>query len=237
MQALKEYWKLYLILILCFATAAFLAAALDPGAESVNGEGGRQVIYVDPGHGGEDGGAVSVTGVLESSLNLDISLRLKDLLQLCGMSTKMTREGEYAIYDDGCDTLARKKASDLRKRAALLQQEPGAILLSIHQNQFTDPQYHGAQVFYNAAEESQGLAKSMQNALRQGLDAENHRETKLAKDIYLMEEIDNTAILIECGFLSNREEEEKLRSAAYQKELACAISAGLLNFITEKSLL
>lgn len=237
MDAIKTYGKLYLTIIFCFTAAAFLAAALDGEVQSVDGTENTNLIYIDPGHGGEDGGAVSVTGVRESGINLEISLRLRDLLQFCGMPVQMTREGDYAIYSDGCKTIAEKKSSDLRNRVALLQQNPGAILLSIHQNQFPEEKYHGAQVFYNHRTNSAQLAQYMHDALRQGLDPENNRETKQAKDIFLMEEIENTAVLIECGFLSNRDEEAKLRDEQYQKKIVCAISAGLLQFIEAPSLL
>jgi len=237
MEAMKQYGKLYLTMILCFTAAAILAAALGGEAVSVSGEGSGNVIYLDPGHGGEDGGAVSVSGVQESELNLAISLRLRDLLQLCGMSTEMTRDGDYAIYSDGCQTIAQKKVSDLRNRVELLQQNPGAILVSIHQNQFPEEKYHGAQVFYNQGTNSETLASFMRDALKAGLDPENNREIKKAQDIFLMEQIENTAVLIECGFLSNREEEAKLRDEQYQKKIACAISAGLMNYIEDQSLL
>lgn len=237
MEAIKEYGKLYLTIILCFTAAALLAAVLNGEVQSVDGTESANLIYLDPGHGGEDGGAVSVTGVQESGINLEISLRLRDLLHFCGMSVQMTRDGDYAIYSDGCETIAQKKASDLRNRVALLQQNPGAILLSIHQNQFPEEKYHGAQVFYNQGTDSEQLAKFMHDALKQGLDPENNREIKQAQDIFLMEQIENTAVLIECGFLSNREEEAKLRDEQYQKKIVCAISAGLMQFIEAPSLL
>ena len=237
MEALRQYGKLYLTMIVCFGVAALLAASLGNEAQSVSGEGSGSVIYLDPGHGGEDGGAVSITGVSESGINLEVALRLRDLLRLCGLQTEMTRDGDYAIYDADCETIAQKKASDLRNRVALLQQSPGAILLSIHQNQFTDEKYYGSQVFYNNGPESEHLARTMQEALRIGLDRENNREIKQAEGVYLMEQIQNTAVLVECGFLSNREEEAKLRTDAYQKEIVCAISGGLMRFLVEQSLL
>ena len=237
MEAIKQYGKLYLTMILCFTAAAILAAALGGEAQTVSGEEIGSLIYLDPGHGGEDGGAVSVTGVQESGINLEISLRLRDLLQFCGMSVQMTRDGDYAIYSEGCETIAQKKASDLRNRVAALQKSPGAILVSIHQNQFPEEKYHGAQVFYNQGTNSEQLANFMRDALKQGLDPENNREIKKAQDIFLMEKIENTAVLIECGFLSNREEEAKLRDEQYQKKIACAVSAGLMNFLEDQSLL
>lgn len=237
METLRQYGKLYLSMILCFSVAALLAATLGNEVQSVSGEGSGSVIIIDPGHGGEDGGAISINGVPESGINLEICLRLRDLLQLCGLQTKMTRDGDYAIYDEGSQTIAQKKASDLRNRVALMQQNPGAILLSIHQNQFPDEKYHGAQVFYNKGPDSEPLAKTMQEALRAGLDPENHRQVKPSEGVYLMEQSSNTAILVECGFLSNREEEAKLREEGYQKNITCAISGGLLRFLMEQSLL
>ena len=235
MKALQQYGKVYLTVILCFALAALLAATATDRVIPVSEAGNGDVIYLDPGHGGEDGGAISVTGVQESGINLEISLRLRDLLHFCGKTVKMTRNGDYAIYDDGCDTIARKKSSDLRNRVALLQEAPGAILVSIHENQFSDGQYHGAQVFYNQASNSEALAKLMQEQLRLGLDPTNHREIKKSEGVYLMEHIENTAILVECGFLSNREEEEKLRDASYQKKIACAIGSGLMEYLKAQS--
>lgn len=234
MKAIREYGKLYLAIIACFTLAAILAA-LAPGQDiPASGEGSADIIYLDPGHGGEDGGAVSVTGVQEKSINLEISLRLRDLLHFCGKNVRMTREGDCAVYDDGCATIAQKKASDLRNRAAMLREMPGALLLSIHQNQFPEGKYRGAQVFFNEAEGSKALAEAMQTALK-GLDPDNHREIKRSDGVYLMEHIENTAVLIECGFLSNREEEQALRDESYQKKIACAVSAGVLNYISERS--
>lgn len=234
MKAIREYGKLYLAIIGCFTLAAILAALAPGQTIPASGEGRGSVIYLDPGHGGEDGGAVSITGVQEKDINLEISLRLRDLLRFCGQSVRMTREGDRAVYDEGCTTIAQKKASDLRNRAAMLREMPGATLLSIHQNQFPEEKYRGAQVFYNAAEGSKALAEAMQAAIK-ALDPGNHREIKRSEGVYLMEQIDNTAVLIECGFLSNREEELLLRDESYQKKIACAVSAGLLNNICERS--
>ncbi len=237
METLQRYGKVYLLVIFCFAAAAGLAVGLAKKTVPVSGEGSGSIIFIDPGHGGMDGGAVSITGIQESGINLEISTRLRDLLHLCGLTTAMTRDGDYAIYDADCDTIARKKSSDLRNRAAMLQNQPGAILVSIHQNQFSDGKYRGAQVFYNKASGSEALAKTVQTALRTGLDPDNRREIKQADGVYLMEHIENTAVLVECGFLSNREEEQLLRSEAYQKKLACAIGAGLLQYLEAQTLL
>ena len=237
MKSLRAYFALCAAIIALFTVAAAAAAAAASRIVPTDGEGSGQLIFLDPGHGGEDGGAISVTGVQESGINLEISLRLRDLLRFCGQRVAMTREGDYAIYDDGCTTIAQKKSSDLRNRAALLNQNPGAILISIHQNQFPEAQYHGAQVFSNRKDESSALAVLMQDTLRAGLDPENNRQAKTTNGVYLLEHIENTAILIECGFLSNREEEAMLREEEYQKRIADTICAGLLEYLEDRSMI
>ena len=233
---MKRIFLPYLAVIAAILAMALLSGSLRGNAVPASGEG-RWLIYIDPGHGGEDGGAISVTGDPESEVNLAIGLRLRDLLHLCGLETAMTREGDYALYDPECATVARKKSSDLRNRAALLNACPGAVLLSIHQNHFPEGKYHGAQVFYNDASGSQALAESIQEALRKGVDPGNRRQVKKSENVYLMEHISNTAALVECGFLSNREEAALLQEAAYQQKIACGISVGLLRCLNAEALL
>lgn len=180
-------------------------------------------FIIDPGHGGVDGGATSVTGKLESAFNLEIGLRLRDLLQFLGYQTKMIRTEDISIYTKG-ETIAQKKMSDLKERVRICNETDGAILLSIHQNTFPDGRYSGAQIFYSDTEGSHELAKKLQAAL-------GKRTEKQAKGIYLMEHITCPGVLIECGFLSNREEEAKLRSSEYQKLLVSVIAVTAANFI------
>ena len=180
-------------------------------------------FIIDPGHGGVDGGATSVTGKLESAFNLEISLRLRDLLTFLGYQTKMIRTEDISVYTKG-ETIAQKKMSDLKERVRICNETDGAILLSIHQNTFPDGRYSGAQIFYSDTEGSHELAKRLQTAL-------GKRTEKQAKGIYLMEHITCPGVLIECGFLSNWEEEAKLRSPEYQKLLVSIIAVTAANFI------
>ncbi len=235
MEALKKYGSYYVLVIVCFTIIALAVAGMSRQTIPVYGNGNGCLVVLDPGHGGEDGGAVSVTGVQEKDINLEISLRLKELLHLCGIQTMMTREDDTATYDEGCTSIAQKKASDLKNRAKMLNDLPGAILLSIHQNQFPQEKYYGAQVFYNDVSESKALAEQMQEALRCGLDMNNQRQCKESSGVYLMEHIQNPAVLIECGFLSNRKEEALLRAEDYQKKISCSICAGLLQNLTEEA--
>ncbi len=188
-------------------------------------------IIIDAGHGGEDGGATSCTGTLESAYNLEIALRLNDLLHFLGYQTKMVRTTDVSVYTKG-DSIAQKKVSDLKERVRICNETQGALLLSIHQNNFTDSRYSGAQVFYAATEGSSALAKAMQQALVQTLNPGSNRQEKKADGIYLMENITCPGILIECGFLSNPQEEANLSSPEYQKKLCCVIAATAGQFLS-----
>lgn len=187
-------------------------------------------VVIDAGHGGIDGGAISVTGVSESNINLEISLRLNGFLHFLGVQAKMIRTEDISIHTEGT-TIAQKKVSDIHNRVAMVEETPNAVLVSIHQNQFSESQYRGAQVFY--AEGSQALAEAMQAVLAAQVDPKNHRECKPAKDIYLMKHISCPAVLIECGFLSNPTEEALLRDASYQKKLAATIACQLANYLED----
>lgn len=189
----------------------------------------RTCVIIDAGHGGVDGGATSCTGKLESSFNLEIALRLNDLMHLLGLETKMIRTEDISVYTEG-NTIAAKKMSDLKERVRICNAEDRAILVSIHQNNFDDSRYNGAQVFYSATPGSADLANKLQATLIRTLNPGSRRATKQASSIYLMEHINCTGILIECGFLSNPEEEARLRSEEYQKKLCCVITAAVSTF-------
>ncbi len=188
-------------------------------------------IIIDAGHGGEDGGATSYSGVLESQFNLEIALRLNDLLQFMGFETKMVRTTDTAIHTEGT-TIAARKRSDLNHRVHLVNDTENAILLSIHQNTFPDGRYSGAQVFYGPSGDSEALAKHLQQELRDTLCPDCNRQAKRTKGVFLMEHIDCTGVLIECGFLSNPEEEARLRSAAYQQQLCCVIATAVGSYLS-----
>ena len=184
-------------------------------------------IVIDAGHGGIDGGATSCTGVLESHMNLEIALRLDDLFHLLGYDTLMIRKTDESIYTEG-NTIASQKVSDLKERVRLVNETPGAILVSLHQNTYSSQRYHGAQVFYSDREESRKMAQALQGQLISCLNPDSNRKAKSAKGVYLMEHITVPGVLIECGFLTNPEEEALLRSADYQKKL-CAVIASTLS--------
>lgn len=228
----------YVVLLCCFVAGlsavlwhgnAAFTAAFAPGEE-----GASPVVVVDAGHGGEDGGAVAADGTVESGLNLAIARRVRDLLTFAGVPTTVTREGDAAIYDPGSATLREKKVSDLHNRVALVDELPGAVLLSIHQNSLpSSPVTHGAQTFWNRQEGAEALARTLQAGLNPVVNTHRAKEPKQIPDsIYLMNHVDAPAVLVECGFLSNREEAARLQQADHQKTLAAVIAAGYLRWRT-----
>lgn len=188
-------------------------------------------IVIDPGHGGIDGGAVSCTGAFESGINLDIAIRLNDLFHLLGYDTRMVRSADESVYTEG-DTITQKKRSDLKERVRMVKETENALLISLHQNNFPDSKYSGAQVFYAGTEGSRNLADKMQSQLVQTLNPGSNRKSKPSDGIYLMEHICCTGILIECGFLSNVREEALLRSREYQQKLCCVIASTVDRYLS-----
>ena len=189
----------------------------------------QHCVVIDPGHGGVDGGATSCTGNLESGFNLEISLRLNDLMNLLGYDTRMIRTSDISVYTEG-KTIAQKKISDLRERVAMVEEQENPVLLSIHQNHFSDGRYAGPQVFY--AEGSEALGESIQLALNTQLVPGNRRMAKKCRGVYLMEHISCPGVLIECGFLSNVREEARLRDPEYQKKLCAVVAAAVDQYLS-----
>lgn len=205
-----------------------------PGeAESVfaPARGAGETIVIDAGHGGEDGGAVSVSGVPESGINLAIALKLDHLLGLYGVRTKVLRTTDTSLHDSSAETLRQKKVSDLHNRVAMIEETENATLISIHQNTFQSAKYHGAQVFFTNGDLSLPFAKIAQETLKNVLDPANTRvPTKIPDSVYLMKHITCRAILVECGFLSNPEEDHRLQTPVYQTKIAAALSGAYLQY-------
>lgn len=186
-------------------------------------------LILDAGHGGEDGGAVSITGVPESQINLAIVLDMRDILGLYGVDPVVLREEDISLHDGDASTLREKKASDLKNRVAIVEGVEGGTLISIHQNTYTSSRYRGAQTFYAPTEGSQPLAEHIQTAVRTGLQPDNERAVKQIPDtVYLMNHISCPAILVECGFLTNPEEEALLRDEDYQRQMAAVLAGAWL---------
>lgn len=228
----ERKWMIYSSMIILFAllTVYWGSSAVTTFSESAPIER-KHTIIIDPGHGGIDGGATSCTGVLESNINLQISQSLNELFRFLGYQTKMTRTEDVSIYKDG-DTIAKKKISDLKERVRIAQETSNGVLLSIHQNNFSDGKYSGAQIFYADTSESKAIATQLQKAFIKHLNPGSRRQEKKSAGIYLMEHITCPGVLIECGFLSNPEEELKLRSRSYQKKICCVVVSAVAEYLS-----
>lgn len=223
MKSVQKWLPGYLVIIISVLTIAiWYSEAITVLAENSSPIRSK-IVIIDPGHGGVDGGAISCTGLPESKYNLEISLRLNDLLNLLGHKTRLIRNEDISVYTDG-NTISQKKISDLKERARIVNSYEDALLLSIHQNNFPDSRYSGAQVFFAKTDRSQNVAEDLQQAFIRYLNPDSHRHEKKSSGIYLLEHIQCPAVLIECGFLSNPEEEAKLRNRNYQQKL-CSIIA------------
>ena len=175
-------------------------------------------LVLDAGHGGEDGGAVSITGVPESRINLSIVLSLRDVLGLYGVDPILLREEDISLHTGDANTLREKKRSDLKNRTAAIEAVEGGTLISIHQNTYPGSRYHGTHVFYAPTDGSQALADHVQNSIKTALQPDNERAVKQIPDtVYIMNHITCPGILIECGFLTNPAEEAMLRDPDYQR--------------------
>jgi N-acetylmuramoyl-L-alanine amidase len=196
-----------------------------------------QIIILDAGHGGMDGGCVSINGDPEKNINLAILLNLRDMLRMSGYTVLTTRDTDRSIHDDGVEGIANQKSSDMDNRLALFNSVQGAICLSIHQNQFTDSRYSGAQMFYSDTNsENPALAQMLQNQFVAFLQPENQREIKLCgKELFLCYYSKNPTVMAECGFLSNPEEAALLITPEYQQKVAFTLYSALIQYCAEKS--
>ena len=190
-------------------------------------------IIIDPGHGGFDGGALTNDGFPEKDINLEISIYLKKMLDLWGYNTVITRESDISLEDEGLTTIRQRKKSDIHNRMAVMESIDNAVFVSIHQNHYSVERYSGAQVFYsrNFSEESCQLAEYIQESIVSVLQPHNTRLVKECGDsVYLMYNAVKPAVLVECGFLSNNEESELLKTDAYRRKMAFCIAMGIQNF-------
>lgn len=232
LQYLKRYAYYYLYAITLVLVLSLGVSRAATEVSSIQQQRLRPMVVIDAGHGGMDGGTTSCTGVTESSINLEIALRLNDLMHLMGYNTAMTRSSDVSLNTQG-DTVRAQKTSDLKNRVQMVNALENALLLSIHQNHFPQSQYSGPQVFYAASGTSQALAERLQSQLNACLAPSSNRVCKKADGVYLMEHIDTTGVLVECGFLSNPTEEAKLRQPDYQKKLCCVIAATTAAYMEE----
>ena len=192
------------------------------------------VVLIDPGHGGFDGGTVAEDGTTEKHINLAVALCLRDLLYVCGVSVEMTRETDISLEEDTSTTIREKKVSDMHRRLSMYNE--ASLVISLHQNHFSVPKYSGTQLFYSSNHpQSAILAQQIRASIVGWVQPQNTRELKQATDgIYLLHHTTAPAVLVECGFLSNPDERDKLKTSAYQRQIAFAIMAGYWNYQSQQ---
>lgn len=207
-------------------------------AAGVQGVLSGEVLLIDAGHGGIDGGAESGRGVCEKSINLAIAQEVKTLAQQAGWQVVMTRETDEGLYKENGGTIRSKKTQDLKARRDMIQNMRPEAAVSIHLNSFReDPSVKGAQAFYpdsggeeEVLSESRRLAECLQKKVSSAAADDGHRTALGKSDVFLFREVTCPISIIECGFLSNPEEAELLRSSEYQRKIAEAIFEGIMEF-------
>lgn len=202
-------------------------------SEAVSAEIQNKTVLIDAGHGGEDGGAVGINGVLEKELNLLVSEKLYTLLTFAGYKTIMTRTEDRMLYDKNDNFKGRKKILDLAERLKIISQSSPTLFVSIHMNSFPDPQYEGLTVYYSPnTQQSRSAAECIMSKMRDSLQPHNTREIKEASsNIFLLNRATCPAVLVECGFISNRSECEQLCNDEYRKRLTLVLYSSCADFI------
>ena len=193
----------------------------------------QKTVIIDAGHGGEDPGKVSnYSDLREKDLNLIIAQKTRELLEKENFTVIMTRQEDRLEYAEGTTNVIEKRRQDLNRRKKIMDESGAAIVVSIHLNGFNQTQYYGAQTFYPPnSEDSKKLAEVLQKSIRDTCDPENKREPQLKKDpIIILADLKTPTVIVECGFLSNAEEEKKLGTAEYQDKLAAAITLGIQEY-------
>lgn len=186
-------------------------------------------IVIDAGHGGFDPGKVGVNEVLEKDINLSIAKILQGYLTYSGANVIMTREDDNGLYDEGS---SNKKRQDMNRRKEIINSSNADILVSIHQNSFSQSKYKGAQVFYyHSSEEGKRLAQHIQEQIKIFVDEDNNRKIKSSNSYYMLKQTNIPGVIVECGFLSNYEEAELLSTEEYQDKIAWAIYIGILKYL------
>ena len=192
----------------------------------------ENIIILDPGHGGEDPGAIGVNGVYEKDINLHIALEMGKMLEEKGYIVIYTRTDDRLLYAEDENIKGIRKISDLKNRCKVADRYPESLFISIHMNSFGSSKYSGTQVYYKPdSNTSIALADNIQSKVKADLQQNNKRDIKEGKSIYVLENIANTAILIECGFLTNEAECKKLSEKEYQKQLSFSIVCGIIEYM------
>lgn len=235
----SAYFSLLFVITIFFIAVILFVSQAKSAIETINFQADllekKATVILDPGHGGEDGGAVGINGALEKDINLAISLELQKRLTENNYKVVMIRDADYSVGDSSLGTIAERKRSDTKKRLETIIDTGDCIYIGIHQNHFTESKYYGAQVFYSGNNENSAvLAECIRNRIVTDLQPDNTRENKMAdKNIYILNGSEVPSVLVECGFISNAAEADKLCDSKYQKDIANSIFMGIVNYTEE----
>lgn len=238
MNRLMRKLSVTLTLAACIAVVVISAAVRENGAAvAVSGRvSAQKTIVLDAGHGGIDGGCVAPDGTCEKDINLAIVQNLRQMLEFSGYNVVLTRSEDVSVHDSGVEGIRNQKVSDMENRLEIIKSYPESVFVSVHQNQYTDSRYFGAQMFYTTNNSDNfRLATVMQKCFAE-LQPDNDREIKLIdNELYLFKTTEQPALLIECGFLSNPDDAAKLKADTYQKQVAFTIYKGLMSYFESGS--
>lgn len=228
----KRIIKLMSLITICLMVCVIQTAKTDKKTvQTVTLPVTNTVIVIDAGHGVPDEGAESSNGISEAKTNLNIALKLQTLLEQSGATVILTRSDENAIYDIDSKTLKEKKVSDLKNRVKIGNESSADLFVSIHLNKIPQQQYSGWQTFYKSGDEnSVKLAKCIQSSLNESIQKENNRVAMKLDTVYIMKKVEIPISIVECGFLSNPEEEKNLLNDEYQNKLAWGIYTGINDY-------
>lgn len=237
---------LFVALLLLFSITVFSIGFAVDYAKPVTGTSDQapvgnetvKTVVLDAGHGGEDPGAVSnYSGISEKDVNLKIVMQLKSILEKDNYKVILTRDSDQLVYSENAKTILQKRKEDLTRRKQIMDESGADIVVSVHLNKFAQTKYHGAQAFFPPnSPDSETLAKELQNSIRLNVDNANDRVALIKKDqIMILKNLKTTTALVECGFLSNSDEEKRLSTEEYQNKLASAIKGGIDNFFKAKN--
>lgn len=230
---MKRRLEIIMAVILIVA-AAMIAPRSARYVMNMKAQAGKICICIDPGHGGSDPGKVGTNGTKEKDINLILALKLKQQLEEKGYQAVLTRDSDTDLAEENASS---KKVSDMKKRCDLIDRAKPAVTISIHQNSYPDSSVSGAQTFYyGSSQEGKLLAECLQESLIKTVDPSNHRMAKANESYYLLKKTSVPIVIVECGFLSNPEEERKLQEDSYQNLLVEAICQGTENYLKEKAL-
>lgn len=223
---MKRLALVIMVFVFTFVACFGIERVIEKAEVAITGEYlPKTTVVIDAGHGGADAGTIGIDGTEEKGINLSIALKLYDYLMVSGVNAVLIRDGDYEFYNEGED----RSRSDLYNRMDFINSIENSVLVSIHQNHFEDESEWGTQIWYSAnTEKSKNIADSILRSVKVFLQSDNERLNKQSDDsYYLLYKAKVPSVMVECGFMSNAEENKKLQNNDYQNNMAYSIMIGI----------